>query len=180
MVTDATRAATAEEAIALRYTTVMSGLGPMLVAATDAGVCAVVPAGDDAEALARLRAEFPHAGISRDDRALEADAAAVLARLDGDLTAPCPALDLRGTAFRRRVWDELLLIPAGETITYGELAARIGRPTATRAVANACGANRIAVLVPCHRVVGANGGLGGYKWGVERKRALLDRERSGR
>ena len=100
----------------------------------------------------------------------------VLAAIDGT-SSRNPPLDLRGTPFQIAVWSELQRIPPGTTITYSDLASRVGRPTATRAVASACGANTIAVLIPCHRVVRSNGELGGYRWGLDRKRILLDRER---
>jgi AraC family transcriptional regulator of adaptative response/methylated-DNA-[protein]-cysteine methyltransferase len=129
---------------------------------------------------ARLHQEFPSAvAIARDDDALAPVVAEVLRRIDGELpTAELP-LDVRGTAFQLRVWQELQRIPRGETRSYGEVAAAIGVPTGARAVGTACGSNPVSVVVPCHRVVTATGGLGGYAWGLDRKQALLERERSG-
>ena len=103
--------------------------------------------------------------------------AAAIAMVDDPAAAHALPLDIRGTAFQRRVWEALQAIPAGETVTYGALAERLGSPRAVRAVAGACAANKVAVAIPCHRVVGAGGALTGYRWGVERKRALLERER---
>jgi AraC family transcriptional regulator of adaptative response/methylated-DNA-[protein]-cysteine methyltransferase len=159
----------------IRYTIVPSSLGGVLVGRTERGVCAVLL--DDAERLSSaLAAEFPGARLIRDDDALGAWAGAIVGAVEGHaLTSPIP-LDLQGTDFQRRVWAELQRVPLGETASYAEIAARIGRPTATRAVARACAGNHAAVVVPCHRVVRTDGGLGGYKWGVERKRALLESE----
>jgi AraC family transcriptional regulator of adaptative response/methylated-DNA-[protein]-cysteine methyltransferase len=161
----------------IRYAIVDSVLGGVLVARTDKGVCAVLL--DEPSRLPDdLAAEFPGASLVRDDESVRPWAAAIVDAVAGHaLSAPVP-LDLRGTEFQRRVWAELQRVPLGGTATYAEIAARIGRPTATRAVANACGSNHAAVVVPCHRVVRSDGGLGGYKWGVERKRALLAGERA--
>src|SRR5690606_17860378 len=126
--------------------------------------------------LADLRARFPRASL---EPAHDQDAELVrrvIALVDDPKRAAALPLDVRGTAFQQLVWTALTRIEPGETVTYGELARRIGRPTATRAVAAACGANPLAVAVPCHRVIGADGTLTGYRWGVERKRALLERE----
>jgi AraC family transcriptional regulator of adaptative response/methylated-DNA-[protein]-cysteine methyltransferase len=159
----------------IRYTVVPSVLGGVLVGRTEKGVCAVLL--DDAERLAgALATEFPRARLLRDDEGLRDWADAIVGAVAGrTLTAEIP-LDLQGTDFQRRVWAELQRVPVGETASYAEIAARIGRPTATRAVAGACAGNHAAVIVPCHRVVRTDGGLGGYKWGVGRKRALLDSE----
>jgi AraC family transcriptional regulator of adaptative response/methylated-DNA-[protein]-cysteine methyltransferase len=159
----------------IRYAIVDSVLGGVLVARTEKGVCAVLL--DDPERLAdHLAAEFPGAELTRDDESVRPWAAAIVEAVAGHVvTSPVP-LDLHGTDFQRRVWAELQRVPLGQTATYAEIAARIGRPSATRAVANACGSNHAAVVVPCHRVVRTDGGLGGYKWGVERKRALLASE----
>jgi AraC family transcriptional regulator of adaptative response/methylated-DNA-[protein]-cysteine methyltransferase len=159
----------------IRFGVADSALGPVLVGATDEGVCAVMLADDEAALLEALNDEFGEAKLVRDDPGLAAQTAAVVAHVAGGARPDLP-LDLRGTDFQRRVWTALQAIPAGSTVTYGELAAAIGRPTAQRAVASACGDNHVAVLVPCHRVVRGDGGLGGYKWGVERKRRLLERE----
>lgn len=161
---------------AIRYTVVPSERGRLLVAATGRGVCSV-QLGDDDSALVRgLVGEFPNALLERDDDALRGYAGEVVAAARGDALARVP-LDLRGTAFQLRVWRALQEIPRGETRSYAAIAARIGRPGATRAVASACASNRLALVVPCHRVVRADGDPGGYRWGAERKRRLLAAER---
>jgi len=163
----------------IRYTIVASVLGGVLVGRTERGVCAVLLDEPD-RLLADLAAEFPGAALTRDDEGLREWASVVVDAVSGHTSnAPVP-LDLRGTDFQRRVWAELQRVPLGETASYAEIAARIGRPTATRAVARACATNHAAVVVPCHRVVRTDGGLGGYKWGIERKSALLESERGAR
>lgn len=160
----------------ISFTTVDSRLGRLLVATTDEGVCAV-RFGDDSALAAGLAAEFPAAEIRRDDAGLGPLAARVVAAMDGavdDLDLP---LDVRATAFQLRVWKALRAIPRGQTRSYAEVARAIERPTAYRAVAGACAANPVAVLVPCHRVIGSDGSLSGYRWGTDVKRALLDAER---
>lgn len=158
------------------YTVVDSPLGALLVAATERGVCKVT-IGDSARECERwLRAEFHAAVIVRDDDALGEVVADVLSRLDGRTPASTLPLDVRGTAFQRRVWEELQRIPAGETRTYGEVAEAIGAPRAARAVGSACGSNPVPVVVPCHRVVPASGGVGNYGLGPQRKRAILEKE----
>lgn len=171
------------EAARVRYAIFETALGVALVAATAQGVCAVA-LGDTAAALeAALRADFHAADLARDDGAVGPWAEPVLRALagaPGDTTGALLGLplDVRGTAFQHRVWSVLRTIPPGETRTYGEVAAAIGRPSAARAVAQACGANAVALVVPCHRVVGAGGELRGYRWGPERKRHLLRLESS--
>ena len=159
------------------YTVAECALGHVLVAMTGRGVCRVI-LGDDGNALVRqLEGELHAATLVANDPAVRDVAAAVVAAASGAaLQRPLP-LDLQGTAFQQRVWKELTRIPRGETVTYGELARRVGAPGATRAVGTACGANPVAVVVPCHRVLRGDGELGGYRWGVERKRRLLDSER---
>jgi AraC family transcriptional regulator of adaptative response/methylated-DNA-[protein]-cysteine methyltransferase len=159
--------------LAIRYALGDSSLGRVLVAWTDRGVCAVYPGEDDAALEAALAAEFPRAARARSED--EAPLARVRAALDG-AGAP-PALDPQGTDFQRAVWEELARIPRGATRSYADVARAVGRPDAVRAVAGACAANNIAVLVPCHRVLRGDGALGGYRWGVPRKRALLAGER---
>lgn len=152
-------------------------LGWIVVGSTERGVCWLA-LGDSAEAVeASLREEFPAAEISPDP-ALQTTVAAVLKGISGERgkQAQSLPLDLRGTAFQLRVWKALQEIPAGETRTYSQLAAELGNPAATRAVARACATNRVSVLVPCHRVVGVSGSLTGYRWGIERKRQLLNTE----
>ena len=158
----------------IRHATAGCTLGLVLVAVSERGVCAIL-VGDDAASLrADLARRFPQARLIADE-AFADTVAAVVATVDG--VATDLPLDIRGTAFQRRVWEVLRTIPAGETLSYAAVAERIGNRKAVRAVAGACGANPLAVAVPCHRVVGSDGGLGGYRWGVERKRALLARER---
>ena len=180
MTPTAYRAGGAGETIA--YACRGTALGPLMMAATGRGVC-FAQFGTSEEALAeQLAAEFPKAGLVRspfaESPALEAWLRAFEAHVEGTAPRPDLPLDLRGTAFQIRVWRFLLGIPAGEVASYGEVAAAIGAPGAVRAAASACAANRVAVLVPCHRVLRGDGGLGGYRWGIERKRALLDRERA--
>jgi AraC family transcriptional regulator of adaptative response/methylated-DNA-[protein]-cysteine methyltransferase len=161
----------------IRYTIADSPLGLLLVAATERGVCSV-QLGDESESLARaLRAEFPRADVHVDETGLRPQVRALLDYLEGQRPHPDLPLDVQGTAFQRRVWEELRRIPPGQTASYGEVADRIGRPTAARAVARACATNPVALVTPCHRVVGSGGSVSGYRWGVARKRKLLERER---
>ena len=158
--------------LTIRYTTTSSPLGVLLVATTDKGVCSV-RLGDCTEELQdELRTEFPRANIQRDDTALKAQVKVLLDYIEGERPHPDLPLDVQGTAFQKRVWEALRRIPSGHTASYGEIARRIGRPTATRAVANACAANPAAVVTPCHRVVRKDGSAGGYRWGKERKAKL--------
>lgn len=153
-------------------------LGSILVARSVKGVCAIM-LGDDPGALVReLQDRFPRAAFVGADAAFEAIVAQVIGFVDAPAAALDLPLDVRGTAFQQRVWQALRRIPAGSTATYSEIAARIGAPASARAVAQACGANPLAVAIPCHRVVRTDGSLSGYRWGVERKRRLLSRERS--
>jgi len=161
----------------LRYGYGDSSLGRVLVAWTSRGVCAVYPGPDDAALVQALGAEFPNATRTLAPEAPEApEVTAVLAAIDGDGTVP--ALDPQGTSFQRSVWSALAVIPRGATRSYTDVARGLGRPHAERAVAGACAANNIAVLIPCHRVLRSDGGLGGYRWGEDRKRRLLARERA--
>lgn len=161
----------------IRHATAACSLGLVLVAATDKGVCAIF-FGDDAGVLEReLRDRFPRARLSGGDRAFAKLVAQVVAYVEAPQKAMALPLDVRGTAFQQQVWAALREIRPGETATYGDIARRIGKPAAVRAVGTACGANQIAVAIPCHRVVGSDGKLTGYRWGVQRKRALLDREK---
>ena len=162
----------------IRYAVADSTLGTLVVGATDRGVCSIA-FGDSAEELVEgLRKAFPRAELKRMDRELEYAVAAIVAGLKEHPGAIELPMDVRGTAFQQRVWRELQAIPRGETRTYTEVAEAIGSPRSVRAVAGACGANPLAVVVPCHRVVGKDGSLTGYRWGVERKRALLEAERN--
>jgi len=159
--------------VAIRWTVMGSSLGPVLVAATDKGLCRIAFGEGEAE----LRARFPNAALAPADGALDAMAQAVAALIDDPAAAPDLPIDVGGTAFQQAVWAALRAIPAGQTRSYGEIAAAAGRPAATRAAGSACGGNGLAVLVPCHRVVRGDGGMGGYAWGTERKAALLAREK---
>jgi AraC family transcriptional regulator of adaptative response/methylated-DNA-[protein]-cysteine methyltransferase len=164
----------------IRYTTAPSPLGRMLVATTDIGVCSIVFGDSNDEVVGELQKRFPKATLVRDqgdkDWLAEAVEFIVSQMSEHPLAATFP-LDVRATAFQQRVWKALQAIPRGETRSYSELAEQLGSPTATRAVASACAANPVAVIVPCHRVVGKNGSLTGYRWGVERKRRLLAAEK---
>jgi AraC family transcriptional regulator of adaptative response/methylated-DNA-[protein]-cysteine methyltransferase len=160
----------------IRFSVGVCTLGQVLVASTTRGVCAVT-LGDDAEALVLdLQHRFAKATIVEADAAHDDVAALVFAIVDGEAPGSGLLLDLRGTAFQQRVWQALRAVPVGTTVSYAELAVAIGAPTSSRAVAQACGANPAAVVVPCHRVVRRDGGLSGYRWGVERKARLLARE----
>jgi AraC family transcriptional regulator of adaptative response/methylated-DNA-[protein]-cysteine methyltransferase len=164
----------------IRFTTVETPLGIVLAASTERGVCSIQLGPDESELEKSLHGEFTNAVIERDDEAL-ASVAVVLAnavRGDGSDAAQLP-LDVEGTAFQIRVWEALRAIPVGETRTYAQVAAEIGSPRAVRAVGSACGRNVAALAVPCHRVVRSDGSLGGYRWGLAVKEALLDAEQSG-
>lgn len=162
----------------IAYTIVESQLGWLMVAATGRGVCSVT-LGDKQEKLAvDLIHEFPHAEIIRDDDHLQTVVNALLDSLDGKTPHVDLSLDVQGTAFQMHVWEELRRIPRGRTVSYSELAGLIGKPTAARAVARACATNPVAIITPCHRVVRESGELGGYRWGIERKCALLEKELS--
>lgn len=168
---------------AMRYTTLATALGRLLVAATARGICAVSIGDDDERLLDELRREFPQAQVERVDAGRDEWLSAVVDRIVGELTsdaqssdAPLPPFDLRATAFQWRVWQALTRIPRGETRSYAEIAESIEAPRAARAVARACAANRLAFVVPCHRVVRADGEPGGWRWGPPRKRRLLSLE----
>lgn len=163
----------------IAYTVADCRLGKLLVAATERGVSAVYLGADPAEMVAALEAEYPRAEIREDGSALGRWVTALVGFLDADGPHPDLPLDLRATAFQRRVWQELTRIPYGETRSYGEIAAALGQPKAVRAVARACATNPVSMAIPCHRVIGADGGLRGYRWGVERKEALLEMEAKG-
>jgi AraC family transcriptional regulator of adaptative response/methylated-DNA-[protein]-cysteine methyltransferase len=162
--------------MSIGYTIADSPLGRLLVAATRRGVSAVCLGDSDGVLEAALRAEYPAAAIARDDGALGPWLKAILDHLRGREPHLDLAVDVQATAFQWRVWQELKAIPFGRTRSYGEIARRIGRPTAARAVARACATNPVALVVPCHRVIPEAGSVGGYRWGAERKRALLSRE----
>jgi AraC family transcriptional regulator of adaptative response/methylated-DNA-[protein]-cysteine methyltransferase len=162
----------------IRFAVGECSLGSILVARSERGVCAIL-LGDDPDALAReLQDQFPKANLIGGDTGFEQWIAQVVGLIEAPSLGLDLPLDVRGTAFQERVWQALREIPPGTTASYAEIAARIGAPRAVRAVAQACGANHIAVAIPCHRVVRSDGSLSGYRWGVERKRELLNREAS--
>lgn len=160
----------------INYSVADCGLGKLLVAATPKGICAV-KVSDNVAALTReLKEEFKNAIISHDSSLLKHFVDAVLGALEGKSSPIDLPLDLKATAFQMKVWEELRRIPFGETITYAELARRIGNEKSVRAVANACAKNSAAIVIPCHRVIGSDGSLRGYRWGLERKRKILQIE----
>ncbi len=158
------------------YATASTWLGQALVAQSELGICAIL-LGDDPEVLVSdLQRRFPRAVLTGANPACAQHIEPLVGSMDTGARPTSVSLDLRGTAFQQRVWRCLLGIPSGRTASYTDIALRVGSPRAVRAVAQACGANPVAVVVPCHRVVGKNGLLTGYRWGVDRKRALLERE----
>jgi AraC family transcriptional regulator of adaptative response/methylated-DNA-[protein]-cysteine methyltransferase len=169
--------------MSITYVTVESPLGPMMIGATDRGICFVQFGASEAALLDALRAEYPSAELE----AMSKPAGPELQRwmdalnqyLAGEQLALDLPLDVRATAFQMRVWNYLQSIPYGEVRSYGEVAAAVGRPSAARAVAQACASNHVALIIPCHRVIRGSGALGGYRWGLDRKQALLKREREG-
>ncbi|MFP6746025.1 MAG: methylated-DNA--[protein]-cysteine S-methyltransferase [Alphaproteobacteria bacterium] len=159
------------------YAITPSPLGRLLVAATEQGVC-FLSLGEDEHLIAELHREYPLAEIATDQIVLGEWVRTVVDYLEGAIPHPNLPLDVRGTAFQRRVWQELMQIPAGVTRTYSELAETIsGKASARRAVARGCATNPVSLVIPCHRVIRGDGGLGGYRWGLERKRALIAAER---
>ena len=166
-------------AATLRYACADSPLGRMLIAATDKGVCSIQFARSDGELIEGLKREFPFAMRKPDEGGLKTWVTALLAKMAGRKPDAALPLDIRATAFQRRVWTYLQSIPFGNTQSYLQVAKGIGQPTASRAVARACATNPVAVAIPCHRVVREDGNISGYRWGVERKKALLEMEQSG-
>ncbi|HEX3183316.1 MAG TPA: bifunctional DNA-binding transcriptional regulator/O6-methylguanine-DNA methyltransferase Ada [Pyrinomonadaceae bacterium] len=163
--------------VEISYTIAASPLGRLLVAVTERGVCAVRMGDTDAELENDLRGEFPAATIRRDDAALREPVNKVLDHLTNREPQLDLPLDIRATAFQRQVWEKLRAIPYGQTVSYGDVAKALGKPGAVRAVGRACATNPVALVIPCHRVVREDRSLGGYRWGLERKQQLLDRER---
>ena len=159
----------------IRYTITQSSLGKMLIAATESGICAITLSDNPALLKRDLRKRFPKAELINGELQQEIKAITTYAERP-TVTFDLP-LDVRGTAFQQSVWKALRKIPVGKTASYGDIAKKIGKPKAVRAVAQACGANNIAVVIPCHRVVRTDGALSGYRWGVKRKAELLRRER---
>jgi AraC family transcriptional regulator of adaptative response/methylated-DNA-[protein]-cysteine methyltransferase len=162
--------------VTIHYTAVPTSLGLLLVAVTERGVCSVSLGDDESTLVEALRAEFPAAELTRASDARDRLVDAVVAHVEGTSNAEELPLDVRATAFQWQVWRALQRIPEGATRSYQAVAEELGRPTAARAVARACASNRIAILSPCHRVVRGDGALGGYRWGIARKAALLARE----
>jgi AraC family transcriptional regulator of adaptative response/methylated-DNA-[protein]-cysteine methyltransferase len=163
--------------MSIDYAVVDSCLGRLLVAATPRGVCSVAMGKSDRDLERVLTEEYPAASIARGGEALEQWTGAIVAHLDGRRPRLDLPIDVQATSFQWQVWKALAEIPSGETRTYGEVAAAIGRPRAVRAVGHACAVNKVAILIPCHRVVPKAGGVGNYRWGADRKKALLARER---
>jgi len=168
------------QGMSIGYTIVDSRLGRLLVGATEHGVSAIYLGDDDRELETALRAEYPAAEIVRGESGLDRWVAEIVAHLAGEQPHLDLPIDVQTTAFKRRVWEALREIPYGSTRGYAEVARHIGQPTAVRAVASACATNPVALVVPCHRVVRSDGSAGGYRWGIERKQALLAQERGGR
>lgn len=162
------------------YSIVDSVLGRLIVAGTHHGLCFAALGNSDRAIIFELRADYPKASIRRDDELAGKWARAVAKNLEGGSAIQNLPLDIRGTPFQRCVWDQLRAIPRGETRSYTEIARRIGRPRAIRAVGTANGANPVAIVIPCHRALRASGHLGGYRWGLERKRRLLELEATNR
>ncbi len=162
----------------ITYTITACSLGRLLVAGTEKGICSVRLGDSDAELEANLVNEYPAADISRDDADLSKWVGPLLSHLKGEQPHLDLPLDVQATAFQWSVWEKLREIPYGSTRSYGEVARSMGRPTATRAVARACATNPVALVIPCHRVVREDKGLGGYRWGIERKQTLLEHERA--
>ena len=162
--------------VTIHYTAVPTTLGLLLVAVTERGICSASLGDDESSLVAALRAEYPGAELARATDSRDRLVDAVVAHVEGRSDAVELPLDLRATSFQWQVWRALQRIPEGATRSYQAIATELGRPTAARAVARACASNRIAVLIPCHRVVRGDGELGGYRWGIVRKAALLARE----
>jgi AraC family transcriptional regulator, regulatory protein of adaptative response / methylated-DNA-[protein]-cysteine methyltransferase len=163
---------------AISYTIVDSPYGRALVAGTARGICAVSLGRPDRVLIAELRKDYNRAAIARDDAAMRPRAARVLDCMAGRVDASALPLDISATPFQAAVWRELIAIPCGATRSYGEIARRIGRPAAARAVGHAVGSNPLSVVIPCHRAVGSDGSLTGFRWGLDLKRALLNEEAS--
>lgn len=164
------------EELQVRFATGRSSLGLVLVAATETGICSILLGATTDELESNLRQMFPKAKISEADENFTNWISQVVALIETPARGLNLPLDVRGTAFQQRVWQALRQIPAGQTMTYTEVAEHIGAPTSVRAVAHACATNPVAVAIPCHRVIGKSGNLSGYRWGIERKRTLLERE----
>ncbi|MBF7141474.1 MULTISPECIES: bifunctional DNA-binding transcriptional regulator/O6-methylguanine-DNA methyltransferase Ada [Pseudomonas] len=160
----------------IKFAVGASALGAILVAESARGICAITLGDDPNQLVERFQDQFPNANLIGNDPDFEQRVAQVVGFVESPGIGLALPLDIRGTVFQERVWQALRDIPVGATVTYTEIAARIGMPKAVRAVANACGANKLAVAIPCHRVVRSDGSLSGYRWGIERKRKLLEQE----
>ena len=161
----------------IKYTIADSPLGRLLIAVTERGVCSVTMGDRDSQLEKTLRTEFAEAQIERADAALQKTVRAILKHLSSTEPHSDLPLDIRATAFQRQVWEKLRTIPVGQTMSYGEVARSLGKPGAVRAVGRACATNPVAVMIPCHRVVREDNSLGGYRWGLDRKKKLLDQEK---
>ncbi|MCY3964732.1 MAG: methylated-DNA--[protein]-cysteine S-methyltransferase [Acidobacteria bacterium] len=164
----------------IRFAVGECSLGSILVAATEKGICTILLGDEPGRLVRELEDRFPKAELAGGEPKFESTVAQVVGLVEAPALGHDLPLDIRGTAFQQRVWQALREIPAGETVSYGRVAAAIGSPKASRAVASACAVNPLAVAIPCHRVVRSDGAVGGYRWGVERKQALLAREASSR
>jgi AraC family transcriptional regulator of adaptative response/methylated-DNA-[protein]-cysteine methyltransferase len=164
------------EGTAITYTVVDSALGRLMVAGTEKGICAVMLADSDEKLEQELRDDYPRAALTRDGSAFTQWVRGIVAHLEGNRPHLELPLDVQGTAFQWKVWRYLQSIPYGETRSYSDVASAIGAPSSVRAVARACATNKVSLLIPCHRVVGKSGSLAGYRWGIERKKKLLQKE----
>jgi len=164
----------------ISYTITASPMGRLLVAVTERGVCAVRMADSDVDLEKDLREEFPNADLKRDDSALRESVQKILTHLEKNEPRLDLPLDIKATAFQRQVWEHLRAIPYGQTVSYGDVAKALGKPGAVRAVGRACATNPVALVIPCHRVVREDKTLGGYRWGLDRKKKLLEHERRAR
>ena len=162
--------------VAIQFAVKQTGLGFVLVAASPTGICVISLGDTAAELTAQLQAQFPNAKLHAGDLEFDLWIKAVVTAIEISQPAVNLPLDIQGTVFQQRVWQELQTIPCGSTVSYGAIAQQIGNPKAVRAVARACASNQLAILIPCHRVVGSDGALRGYRWGTDRKRMLLERE----
>ena len=161
----------------IEYAIAETEIGKMLVARTAKGICAVTFGDDEQTLFENLQKEFPNAEVRKTDANLKNYVKAILANLQGTNKTLDLPLDIQATAFQMRVWEALRKIPYGETVSYSDIAEKLGNKNAVRAVATACASNRVALVIPCHRVIGKNGDLSGYRWGVERKKQILEREK---
>lgn len=161
----------------IEYTITDCELGKMLVARTEKGVCAVTFGDDETDLIEKLMSEYSNAEISKNETNLKEYVEAILQNLSGNNKRIVLPIDVQATAFQMQVWDALRKIPYGETLSYKQVAESLGNPKAVRAVARACATNKVAVVIPCHRVVGSDGNLSGYRWGIERKQKLIETEK---